>query len=126
LIRFSLSNEGERPIYLEGIRLTLRAGKRLSRELLVLDPAEDRILSSELARVTSNLLSSESEPGKTVELVPGDSAGYKFELVRLANTLKQEGYTGNTRLTLEATDRVGNTYRRRFEVNTDLWAYPRE
>jgi len=126
LIRFSLSNEGERPIYLEGIRLTLRAGKRLSRERLVLDPVEDRTLSSELAGGTSNLLHSEGESGRVVELVPGDSAGYKFELVRLANTLKQEGYAGNTRLTLEATDRIGNAYRRRFEVNTDLWAYPRE
>ena len=126
LIRFSLSNEGERPIYLASIRLTLRAGKRLSRERLVLDPVEDRTLSSELAGVTSNLLHSEGEAGRTVELVPGDSAGYKFELVRLANTLKQEGYAGNIRLTLEATDRIGNAYCRRFEVNTDLWAYPRE
>ena len=25
---------------------------------------------------------------------------------------------------LEATDRLGNVYRRPFEVNTDLWAYP--
>jgi len=124
LIRFSLSNEGERPIYLSNIRLTLRAGKRLSRKRLVLDPVEERVISSELAGGTSNLIHPE-DGGRTVELVPGDSAGYKFELVRLANTLKQEGYTGNTRLTLEATDRIGNAYRRRFEVNTDLWAYPR-
>jgi len=68
----------------------------------------------------------EGEAGRVVDLVPGDSVGYKFELVRLANTLKQEGYAGNTRLTLEATDRIGNAYRRRVEVNIDLWAYPRE
>jgi len=126
LIRFSLSNEGERVIYLASIRLILRTGKRLFRERLVLDPVQDRAISPELAGDTSNLIHSEDDNGRTVELVPGDSAGYKLELVRLANTLKQEGYVGNSRLTLEATDRIGNAYRARFEVNTDLWAYPRE
>ncbi|MBA3424923.1 MAG: hypothetical protein H0U04_10390 [Rubrobacter sp.] len=126
LVRFSLSNEGERAIYLASIRLTLWAGKNLSRERLALDPVEDRILSSELAGATSNLIHSDGIDGRIVELVPGDSAGYKLELVRLANTLKREGYSGNTRLTLEATDRIGNAYRSRFEVNTDLWAYPQE
>lgn len=125
LIRFSLSNEGERPIYLSSIRLILRPRKRLSRERLVLDPVEDRVVSAGLAGDTANLIHPE-DGGRTVELVPGDSAGYKLELVRLANTLKREGHAGNIRLALEATDRVGNTYRRRFEVNTDLWAYPRE
>lgn len=125
LIRFSLSNEGERPIYLEGVRLILRPGKRFSRGRLVLDPVEDRVVSAGLAKDTSNLIHPEDDGGRMVELVPGDSAGYKLELVRLANTLKQEGYAGNTRLVLEATDRIGNAYHRRFEVNTDLWAYPR-
>jgi len=92
----------------------------------VLNPVEDRIISPELAGATSNLLHFESNGGRTVELIPGGSAGYKLELVRLANTLKQEGYTGNTHITLEAADRIGNTYRARFEVNTDLWAYPKE
>jgi hypothetical protein len=59
-----------------------------------------------------------------VELVPGDSVGYKFELTRLANTLRKEGHTGNVRLTLEATDRLGNAYRHSFSVDTNLWAYP--
>jgi hypothetical protein len=27
---------------------------------------------------------------------------------------------------LSETDRLGNVYRQRFEVNTDLWAYPSE
>jgi len=126
LVRFSLSNEGERDIYLSNIWLTLQAGKGLFRERLVLNPVEDRIISPELAGATSNLLHFESNGGRTVELIPGGSAGYKLELVRLANTLKQEGYTGNTHITLEAADRIGNTYRARFEVNTDLWAYPKE
>lgn len=126
LVRFSLSNEGERAIYLADIRLVLRTGKRPCGERLVLDPVEDRVISASLAGDTSNLIHSEEEAGRTVELVPGDSAGYKFELVRLANTLRREGYAGNIRLALEATDRIGNAYRRRFEVNTDLWAYPRE
>jgi hypothetical protein len=50
--------------------------------------------------------------------------GYKFELTRLANTLRKEGHTGNVRLTLETTDRLENVHRRPFSVNTDLWAYP--
>lgn len=61
-----------------------------------------------------------------MELVPGDGVGYRFELIRLSNTLTKEGHTGNIRMTLEATDRVGNTYRSSFGVNTDLWAYPEE
>lgn len=126
LVRFSLSNEGERDIYLSNIQLTLKAGKGLFRERLVLNPVEDRILSPELAGATSNLLHFEGNGGRTVELIPGGSAGYKLELVRLANTLKQEGYTGNIPITLEAADRIGNIYRTRFEVNTDLWAYPKE
>ena len=57
---------------------------------------------------------------------PGDGVGYPFELVRLANVLRREGHTGNVRLMLEATDRLGNAYRRPFSVNTDLWAYPKD
>ena len=52
------------------------------------------------------------------------AVGYKFELIRLTSILKEEGYTGNVRLSLEATDRLGNAHRQSFEVNTDLWAYP--
>jgi hypothetical protein len=57
---------------------------------------------------------------------PGDGVGYKFELVRLANTLKAEGHAGNVRLALEVTDRLGQVHRRPFDVNTDLWAYPED
>ena len=126
LVRFSLSNEGERSIYLSSIRLAIRIGTAPFRQTMVLDPVEERILLPELAGATSNLLHSESDGGRTVDLVPGDSAGYKLELVRLANALEQEGYAGNVRLTLEVTDRIGNAYRVRFGVNTDLWAYPKE
>jgi hypothetical protein len=61
-----------------------------------------------------------------VELVPGEGVGYRFELIRLANTLAKEGHTGNLRLALEVTDRLGNVYRRRFGINTDLWSYTNE
>jgi hypothetical protein len=46
--------------------------------------------------------------------------GYRFELIRLANTLRSEGHPGNVRMALEATDRLGNVHRRPFGVNTDL------
>ncbi len=79
----------------------------------------------ELSRETANAIHKRKEREGPLELVPGDGVGYKFELIRLADTLEREGYTGNLRLVLEATDRLGSTYRRRFRVNTDLWAQPR-
>jgi hypothetical protein len=123
LVRFALSNKGDKAVYLDGIRLVLRNGGSLFGDRLVLDPVEDRVLPLELAEGVANVLGqSGSLP---VELAPGDSAGYRFELIRLANTLRKEGYAGNVRVTLEATDRLGNVYRRPFSVDTDLWAYPK-
>ncbi len=123
LVRFALLNKGDKAVYLDGIRLVLRNGTSLFGDRLVLDPVEDRVLSLELAEGVANVLGqSGSLP---VELAPGDSAGYRFELIRLANTLRKEGYAGNVRVTLEATDRLGNVYRRPFSVDTDLWAYPK-
>jgi len=90
-----------------------------------LDPTEGRILPRDLARGTAaNVLRNQGGQESLAEPVPGDGVGYKFELVRLANILEEEGHTGNICLALEATDRLGNVYRRPFEVNTDLWAYP--
>ena len=90
----------------------------------MLDPAEGKVLPAGLAGRTANVLASRGEDGDAVELAPGDGVGYRFGLIRLADVLKGEGYAGNVRLALEATDRLGNVYRRPFEVNTDLWAHP--
>lgn len=127
-VRFSLSNEGQREIFLDAIRLVFRSGGRWPRsgERLVLDPSGDRVLQLDLAESVANVLGRERGGDLPVRLAPGDGVGYKFELVRLANTLRREGYSGNIRLALEATDRLGNVNRRRFDVNTDLWAYPEE
>jgi hypothetical protein len=122
VVRFALSNKGEKALYLDTIRLVFRTGSRPFRERLVLDPMEDRVIPLELAEGVANVLSQGRLP---VELVPGDGVGYRFELIRLANTLRGEGHTGNVRIVLEASDRVGNVYRRPFGVNTDLWAYQR-
>lgn len=118
VVHFSLSNRGERAIYLESLRLTVKdaAGRRK----WVLDPATNRLLEPELAEGSANVLGRGRRP---VELVPGDGKGYRFELIRLANTLRDAGYTGNVRLALEATDRLGYRFRRSFGVNVDLWAY---
>jgi len=122
-VRFALSNKGDKAVYLDGIRLVFRTGGRLFGAKLVLDPAEDRVLPLELAEGVANVL---GQGGSLpVELAPGDGAGYRFELIRLANTLRKEGYAGYIRITLEATDWLGNVYRRPFNVDTDLWAYPR-
>lgn len=124
LVRFTLSNKGERPIYLESLRLLIRgASGKNRRTFRVLDPAFDRVLDPELADGSSNVLASGRGGRRPVELAPGDGAGYRFELIRLANTLSEAGYTGNVRLALEAADRLGRRYRRPFEVNVDLWAY---
>lgn len=124
IVRFALSNKGDRVLYLDDIRLTLRTGNHLFGDRFVLDPAEDRVLPLELAEGAANILAQSGRP--SVELVPGDGVGYRFELIRLSNALVKEGYTGNVRLTLEATDRLGNVYRRPFGINTDLWAYHEE
>jgi hypothetical protein len=124
VVRFALSNKGSRVVYLDGIRLTFRTGKLLFGNWLVLDPTEDRVLPLELAEGVANILVKGGQ--LPVELVPGEGVGYRFELIRLSNALVKEGHTGNVHLTLEATDRLGNVYRRRFELNTDLWAYPNE
>lgn len=127
VIRFALSNEGERPIYLDGVRLVLDIRARWSRERLVLDPVEGKVHPYGIARGTANVLHrTGGDGGEPVELIPGQAVGYKFELIRLANVLRQEGHAGNLRLALEVTDRLGNAYRRSFSINTDLWSYPEE
>lgn len=127
VVRFSLSNEGQREIFLDAIRLVFRptAGRLRRKDTLVLDPAADRVLPLDLAEGVANVLEREDDP-LPARLAPGDSVGYKFELVRLANTLKDEGHTGDVRLALEVTDRLGHAHRRPFDVNTDLWAYPED
>jgi hypothetical protein len=124
VVRFAISNEGERDVYLESLRLVFRASDRQLGDRLVLDPVEERVIPYDLARGTINVLDHGAAQQAPVELVPGDGVGYKFELTRLANTLRKEGHTGNVRLALEATDRLGNAYRRSFSVDTNLWAYP--
>lgn len=123
MVRLALSNKGDKVLYLASIRLVFRPGSRLFGDRLVLDPAEDRVLPLELAEGVANVLRQRNLP---VELVPGDSVGYRFELIRLANTLRREGHTGDVQLAPEVTDRPGNVYRRPFEVDTELWAYTRD
>lgn len=118
VVHFSLSNRGERAIYLESLCLTVKDAP--GRRKWVLDPAANRLLEPELGEGSANVLSRARRP---LELVPGDGKGYSFELIRLANTLRDSGYTGNVRLALEATDRLGYGFRRAFGVNVDLWAY---
>lgn len=123
VVRFALSNRGERVIYLENLRLLVRGapgGHR--REHRVLDPTANRVLGPELSEGSANVLAS-GGGRRPVELVPGDGVGYRFELIRLANTLSEAGYTGNVQLLLEATDRLGKSHRLPFEVNVSLWAY---
>ena len=126
VVRFALSNKGDKAVYLDGLRLVFRTGARPFGNLLVLDPIEDRVLPLELAEGVANVLGRGEDRVPPVELVPGDGVGYRFELIRLANTLRSEGHTGNIRMVLETTDRLGNVYRRPFSVNTDLWAYPEQ
>jgi hypothetical protein len=126
LVRFTLANKGVQPIYLDSIRLVVMRPRGLRSRLLVLDPTGDRVVPLELAAGESaNVLGSAARRGGAVELVPADSVGYRFELTRLANTLRGEGYSGNVRLTLRAKDRLGREHVRPFNVNTDLWAYPK-
>ena len=120
VVRFAISNEGERVAYLNAVRLVFREGGPAGRRM-VLDPLQKRVLPLHLAKDAANVAG--AAEGLPVEVVPGNGVGYRFSLTRLANTLEKEGYTGNVRLSLEATDRLGNAYRRPFRVNTDLWAY---
>ena len=127
LVRFAISNEGERAIYLESVKLVLRPNLSFFGDRLVLDPVEDKLIPYELAQGTTADIIGQHEGEKLpVELVPGDGVGYKFELTRLGNILRKEGYTGNVRLMLEVTDRLDKVYVYPFSVNTDLWAYPKD
>jgi hypothetical protein len=127
LVRFALANKGTQPIYLDSIRLVVVRPRGPRGRRLVLDPAEDRVVPLELANgEPANVLGSAARRGGAVELVPADSVGYRFELTRLANTLKGEGYSGNVRLALRVKDRLGREHVRSFDLNTDLWAYLKE
>jgi hypothetical protein len=129
VVRLSLSNGGARTVYLQSARLVLHNRRVLGfprRDRLVLDPKRDRVLPLGLAQGHANVLDPKGEGRLPVELAPGDGAGYRFELTRLANALRKEGYEGDVRLAVEATDRLGNTWRRPFGVNVDLWAYREE
>jgi hypothetical protein len=126
LVRFTLANKGVQPIYLDSIRLVVVRPRGLRSRRLVLDPTGERVVPLELAAgELANVLGSATRCGGAVELVPADSVGYRFELTRLANTLRGEGYSGNVRLALCAKDRLGREHVRPFDVNTDLWAYPK-
>jgi hypothetical protein len=128
VVRFAVSNEGERAIYVESVKLVvLRPKFPFFGDRLVLDPVEDKVVPYELARgTTADIIGQHVGEKVAAELVPGDGVGYKFELTRLGNILRKEGYTRNVRLMLEVTDRVGNVYVYPFSVNTDLWAYPKD
>ena len=76
VVRFALSNKGDKIVYLDNIRLVFRTGDRPFGERLVLDPIEDRVLPFELAEGVANVLGQGRLP---VELVPGDGVGYRFE-----------------------------------------------
>ncbi len=109
------------------MKLVLRPNLSFFGDRLVLDPVEDKVIPYELARGTTADIIGQHEGEKLpVELVPGDGVGYKFELTRLGNILRKEGYTGNVRLMLEVTDRLDKVYVYPFSVNTDLWAYPKD
>jgi hypothetical protein len=122
VVRFTISNEGEKVAYLSAVRLVVRGRGPFGRRM-ALDPVGGRVLTLDLARDVANVAGPGAAEGAPVEIVPGDGVGYRFPLTLLANTLAKEGLTGDVRLTLEATDRLGNTYRRPFRVDTDLWAH---
>ena len=123
MVRFVISNEGQRTIYLEGVHLVLRSGWVRAGGRRGLNLPEGGIVDRELAGEAANVLFSGGEDKLPVEIVPGDGVGYRFGLIRLAEMLKREGYEGNVRLTFEATDRLGNSYRLPFEVDTAMWAH---
>jgi hypothetical protein len=126
LVRFAISNQGERVVYLDSVRLVLHPRSLLFRDRLVLDPVEDKLLAYELAHGTADVLGQHGLSESPVPLVPGDGVGFKFGLVRLASALMREGHTGDVQLMLEVTDRLANVYRCPFSVSTDLWANSEE
>ena len=124
VVRFALSNEGGRSVYLEGVYLVLPSGRRGSDR--VLDLAEGRVIEREFAARTANVLLSGSRDKAPVEIVPGDGVGYRFGLIRLADALREGGLERNVELLFEATDRLGNSYSRPFEIDTGLCTRPDE
>ncbi len=122
VVRFTISNEGEKVAYLGAVRLVVR-GRGLFGGWMILDPVEGRVVARDLAKDHTNVAGSGTAGNLPVEIPPGDGIGYRFPLTLLANTLAKEGFTGDVRLVLEAADRLGNTYARSFRVDTDLWAY---
>ena len=118
VVRFTISNEGEKVAYVGAVRLVVRG--RLGSGV-VLDPVENKTMPLDLARDVANVAGAAED--LPVEILPGDGIGYKFPLTQLANTLTKEDYTGDVRLSLEVVDRLGNTYRHPFRVDTNLWAY---
>lgn len=123
VVRFALTNEGQRPVYLEGVYLVLRPGRGRPGSCRTIDLVEGRVLDRKLAGETGNVLAAGGEGKVPVEIVPGEGVGYRFGLIRLADVLREEGYGGDVRLSFEATDRLGNAYRRHFDVDTALWAH---
>jgi hypothetical protein len=114
VVRFAVSNVGERSVHLKSLRLVLRV--RPFGKVLVLDPKHGRLRPAELSSgAPVNLLSGPAE------VKSGRSLGYRFELMRLSEVLVSEGIDGNVRLVLEITDRSGRVHRCGFDVNTDLW-----
>lgn len=114
VVRFAVSNVGEKAVHLKSVRLVLRA--KPFGEALVLDPKHVRLRRLDLSTdAPVNLLSGRSE------VRSGGSIGYRFELIRLSEILTSEGFDGNIRLALEVTDRLNRIHRCYFDVNTDLW-----
>ena len=128
VVRFAISNAGQRTVYIDSVRLALCTGGTGFAERLVFDPWEERLIPAHLAKDQANIVFSgnRTRRRRPLELVPGDAVGYCFELVRLANTLKAAGHSGNVRMSLEVSDRLGKVHRCPFSVDTDLWAYTEE
>ena len=128
VVRFAISNAGQRTVYIDSVRLALHTGGTRFGEQLVFDPSEERLIPADLAKDQTNIVLSGKRTRRRhpLELVPGDAIGYSFELIRLANTLKAAGHLGNVRMRLEVSDRLGKIHRCQFGVDTDLWAYSEE
>ena len=128
VVRFAISNAGQRTVYIDSVRLALRTCGSGSGGPLVFDPSEERLIPADLAEDQANIVVSGkgARRRRPLELVPGDAVGYSFELVRLANTLKAAGHSGNVHMRLEVSDRLGRIHRCPFGVDTDLWSYSEE
>ena len=61
VVRFAVSNEGERVAYLSAVRLVFREGGPLGRRML-LDPLQKRVLHLHLARDAANVAGSGASP----------------------------------------------------------------